>query len=63
MTMANITNSQERKYQHAIQAMIYNPDGISPEICHIYWFEKIDSLVVIPNFIMEIQSIDASILI
>jgi hypothetical protein len=33
------------------------------ETCHICWFEKINSHVVILNFSMEIQSTDASILI
>jgi hypothetical protein len=36
---------------------------VSLEICHIYWFEKINSLVVILNYTIEIQSTDTSILV
>jgi hypothetical protein len=36
---------------------------VSPEFYHIYWFEKINSLIIIPNFTMKIQSIDASTLV
>jgi hypothetical protein len=59
---ANMPNSQERKYLHAIQATLYNLDCIS-NFFHICWFEKINSLVIILNFTIEIQSIDVSILV
>jgi hypothetical protein len=36
---------------------------VSLEICHIYWFEKTNSHIVILNFAIETQSTDASILI
>jgi hypothetical protein len=60
--MANIPNSQERKYLHAIQGR-YIIKMISLEICHICWFEKINSHVVIPNITIEIQSTYVSILV
>jgi hypothetical protein len=41
----------------------YTIQMVCKETCHIYWFEKINSHVVILNFSMEIQSIDAFILV
>jgi hypothetical protein len=40
MTMANMPNSQERKYLYAIQAMLYNPYGISRNLPHLLVWEN-----------------------
>jgi hypothetical protein len=60
--MANMPNSQERNYIHAIHTMIYNSDGISKK-CHICWFEKTNSHVIILNFNIETQLTVAFILV
>jgi hypothetical protein len=41
----------------------YTIQMVYREACHICWFEKIISHVVILNFSMEIQPADASILV
>jgi hypothetical protein len=47
---------------YAIYATVYNPDSMYRNLPHLS-IEKINSHVVILNFSMEIQSIDASILV
>jgi hypothetical protein len=41
----------------------YTIQMVCRETCHIRWFEKINSYVVILNFSIEVQSTDASILV